>query len=158
MKLKDGSTPLARCFVLKHKAENAVDLDTGVILAAEITPGRIAYVPSMSLRSLVIASSWASSAKALVTTAVSKTPTNKNPEKGFRRWFLICHFPISWSWTERWAHAISVAVAATEAIPRSRRQSAIDLTDRYSSDDEPYWARVAALMAFIFSLRPSSPL
>ena len=51
MKMKDGSTHLARCFVLKHKAENAVDLDTGVILAAEITPGHIAHVPSMSLGS-----------------------------------------------------------------------------------------------------------
>ena len=39
MKLKDGSTHLAQCFVLKHKAENAVDLDKGVILAAKITPG-----------------------------------------------------------------------------------------------------------------------
>jgi transposase len=36
MKMKDGSTHLA------YKAENAVDLDTGVILAAEITPGNIA--------------------------------------------------------------------------------------------------------------------
>jgi hypothetical protein len=36
MKMKDGSTHLA------DKAENAVDLDTGVILAAEITPGNIA--------------------------------------------------------------------------------------------------------------------
>ena len=156
--MKDGSTHQARCFVLKHKAENAVDLDTGVILAAEITPGRIAYVPSMSLRPFLIASSWVSSAKALATTAVSKTQTNKNLKKGFLRWFIICHFPSTWNWFEQWAHAISVAVAATEAIPRSRRQRAIDLTDRYSSDDEPYWARVAALIAFIFSLRPSSPL
>ena len=36
MKMKDGSTHLA------YKAENAVDLDTGVILAAEITPANIA--------------------------------------------------------------------------------------------------------------------
>lgn len=36
MKMKNGSTHLA------YKAENAVDLDTGVILAAEITPANIA--------------------------------------------------------------------------------------------------------------------
>ena len=42
MKMKDGSTHLARCFVPKDRAENAVDLDTGVILAAEITPANIA--------------------------------------------------------------------------------------------------------------------
>lgn len=36
MKMKDGSTHLA------YKAENAVDVDTGVILAAEIMPGNIA--------------------------------------------------------------------------------------------------------------------
>ncbi len=105
MKMKEGSTHLARYFVLKHKAENAVDLDKGVILAAEITPGHIAYVPSMSLRPFLIASSWVSSAKALATTAVSKTPKNKNPKKGSLRWFIICHFPSSWSWSKRWAHA-----------------------------------------------------
>ncbi len=42
MKMQDGSTHLARCFVPKDKAESAVDLDTGVILAAEITPANIA--------------------------------------------------------------------------------------------------------------------
>ena len=42
MKMQDGSTHLARCFVPKDKAENAADLDTGVILAAEITPANIA--------------------------------------------------------------------------------------------------------------------
>ena len=36
MKLNDRSTHLA------YKAENVVNLDTGVILAAEITPGNIA--------------------------------------------------------------------------------------------------------------------
>ena len=36
MKMKDGSTHLA------YKAENAIDLDTGAILAAEITPGNLA--------------------------------------------------------------------------------------------------------------------
>ena len=42
MKMTDGSTHLARYFVPKGKAENGVDLDTGVILAGEITPANIA--------------------------------------------------------------------------------------------------------------------
>ena len=42
MKMQDGSTHLAGCFVPKDRAENAADLDTGVILAAEITPANIA--------------------------------------------------------------------------------------------------------------------
>ena len=40
--MKNGSTHLAQCFVPKDNAEKAVDLDTGVILAAEITPANIA--------------------------------------------------------------------------------------------------------------------
>ena len=42
MTMKDGSTHLARCSFRKTGAENAIDLETGAILAAEIPRGNLA--------------------------------------------------------------------------------------------------------------------
>ena len=52
MKMKDGSTHLAPHSLRKTGAKNAIDLETGAILAAEITPANRADSATVSTRSM----------------------------------------------------------------------------------------------------------